>query len=166
MNEQSTCRIRDNERGGGTIILMSSRMNNNLITKASSTKPIAKDSILAKYIFASNRILWLGSIYLHKGTVDEIIELFSDIQRNVPEEDWPNVLLAGDWNVDVFCGLDADDDGKRKRFTALYNVKQDHKVQLIFKRKLQLKFLILKVILLSEVKFINLQVRTITLLTL
>lgn len=90
-------KVRTDEVGGGTLTMWKEdwmKLNR---------KPVQlnKDSQIMKCTLANNRILWLGSIYISKGTKKNILEVFVGIKDIVPEGEWCRLLIAGDWNIDI-----------------------------------------------------------------
>ena len=86
------------QEGGGTMAIYKDR---NLISNIADPIEINKDSFINKIELAGNRFMWLSSMYLCKGTKQDLIETMTNIQRNVPSAEWPFLLLAGDWNIDI-----------------------------------------------------------------
>jgi len=86
------------QEGGGTMAIYKDR---NLISNIADPIEINKDSFINKIELAANRFIWLSSVYLCKGTKQDLIETMTNIQRNVPSAEWPFLLLAGDWNIDI-----------------------------------------------------------------
>ena len=85
------------EDGGGTMIMW----NNDALTPDERVFDINQDSFLTKFIIASNRYIWLSSIYINRGTIKNFMDTMASIQLIVPESEWPYLMLCGDWNLDI-----------------------------------------------------------------
>ncbi len=46
-------------------------------------------------------VIWLGNIYLNRGLAKQVQKLFSIIQNEVPNHEKQNLILVGDFNVDL-----------------------------------------------------------------
>jgi len=86
-----------NDKYGGTLTMW----EDGLLSPVGKSIQVNQDSTLTKAVLAGNRILWIGSIYIHKGTTKDILNTFSEIKKYVPQSEWRRLLLAGDWNVDI-----------------------------------------------------------------
>ena len=96
--EDRVCKYRNaNEQGGGTMIAWNIKSRMEIIRKYD----VNVDSFVAKFTIASNRYIWLASIYLNRGTKEMFMDTISQIQDFVPEKEWPFLLLCGDWNIDM-----------------------------------------------------------------
>jgi hypothetical protein len=91
---------RDQGRGGGTLLAW----KKGLCSVTRLPIKVNDDTQLVKVSLAGNRSLWLGSVYVSKGTKKEIMEIFGAVKESVPDCDWKNLMLLGDWNVDVSDG--------------------------------------------------------------
>ena len=58
------------------------------------------------HINSSNCYLGLGNIYLRKGNINEIQNLFGEVQANIPLNELSQIILIGDFNVNL---LDKND---------------------------------------------------------
>ncbi len=95
--------IKKREDGyGGTF----SSWPSDLISQTSSPVPISEDSVITKLTLAGNRSIWFSSIYIKKRSKKAILEIFSVIKEKVPQGDWSQLILAGDWNINVSDNLD------------------------------------------------------------
>jgi hypothetical protein len=88
---------RQDAQGGGTMTFW--KMD--ALKQIGKALPINQDSVIAKYTIADNRIIWLSSIYINKGTKKAFMETISKVQEHVPEYEWPYILLCGDWNINI-----------------------------------------------------------------
>jgi len=82
--------------GGGSMTVWNSE-----IISIGDSFSINQDSFISKYIIASNRFIWMSSIYINKGTKKNFLDTMASIQEVVPEEEWPLLVLSGDWNIDI-----------------------------------------------------------------
>lgn len=89
-----TKRERD-AKGGGTITLSNLEITH--ITRYN----INKDCEIARIIIDGVFILWIGNIYLNKGLPKQIQKLFSIINENIPENERQNIILLGDFNINL-----------------------------------------------------------------
>jgi len=85
---------------GGTIV--SSKLPT--LIQCSTPIKLNDDTVITKFALASNRIVWLSSVYINKGTRKNVLDTMAEIQKNIPETDWPYIILAGDWNVNLKDG--------------------------------------------------------------
>ncbi len=92
-----------NDGYGGTL----SSWSTGLVSQSFEPIPISEDSAVTKLTIAGNRSVWFSSIYLKKRSKKAILEVFSILKQKVPQEDWNQLLLAGDWNINI-----ADDSDK------------------------------------------------------
>lgn len=60
-----------------------------------------EDCHLSKHILHGNKILNLCSLYIPKASKKAIIEIFNNLQRQIPETEYPFLLIMGDWNVNI-----------------------------------------------------------------
>jgi len=86
-----------NKEGGGTLV----NWTHDALNQISTPYPINEDSVITKFTIANNRIIWICSLYLSKGTKTNFLEAMSNIQKIVPDYEWPNLLICGDWNIDI-----------------------------------------------------------------
>ena len=61
-------------------------------------------------------VLWFGTIYLNKGLPKQITKESSIIQESIPENGMQNLILFGDFNVNI-----NDKSAKLTLMTNLYN---------------------------------------------
>jgi len=64
-------------------------------------KPINMDSVIAKFIVAGNKYIWLSSTYINRGSKKNFLDVMANVKELVPEVEWPYILLCGDWNIDA-----------------------------------------------------------------
>jgi len=82
---------------GGTLIAS----QQDLLKPISEPIAINEDSEIRKYSIASNRIIWLSSIYINKKSKKNLLNTFAAIQNHIPDNEWPFLILGGDWNVNL-----------------------------------------------------------------
>jgi endonuclease/exonuclease/phosphatase family metal-dependent hydrolase len=87
---------RTTKRGGGTATLL----NNFPDHKITEIHSINKDTNLIKVII-NNNYLWIANVYLSKGKISKLQKLFGKLQNFVPLGEMSQVLLIGDFNVDI-----------------------------------------------------------------
>ncbi len=92
---ESSVLSRNGERGGGSLILLKRNL------KIHSTFAVNKDTSLSRIVLNSNKILWLGNIYLNKGKINQIQKLFKTLKSIIPPHEWNRVVLIGDFNVNL-----------------------------------------------------------------
>ncbi len=83
------------EKGGGTLTLSELRIT------SSKEFHVNKDSSLYRFILDGVFILWLGNIYLNRGMPKQVQKLFSVIQKEVPDNEMKNLILIGDFNINL-----------------------------------------------------------------
>jgi len=59
------------------------------------------DSKLYRLICHGNKILWVANIYLSKGLTSQLSHVFNEMIKNVPSEEYPLIVMGGDWNINV-----------------------------------------------------------------
>ncbi len=89
-------KLRENAYGGGTSIIFK-----NPTFKLHKTVSINEDCELHRYLMDRDKILWLGSIYLSKGSPNQIKTLFQKIYKEIPPSEWKFIILAGDFNINL-----------------------------------------------------------------
>jgi len=82
---------------GGT--LLASKLPN--LNPTSNSIKLNDDTVITKFVLAGNRFLWLSSLYINHGTKKNVLNTMAELQRHIPESDWPYIILAGDWNVNL-----------------------------------------------------------------
>ena len=60
-----------------------------LLVQASVEKPINMDSVIAKFIVAGNRYIWLSSTYINRGSKKNFLDVMANVKELVPEVEWP-----------------------------------------------------------------------------
>ncbi len=94
------CKERDQSvRGGGTLSL------SNLPISSKKVIHVNKDSNLVRLVIDNIIPIWLCNIYLNKGSTKQIQKLFKTIQTEIPERERANLVIVGDFNVNI-----SDDD--------------------------------------------------------
>jgi len=73
-----------------------------MLQQCSETFHLNNDCDLVKYTLAGNRFLWVSSIYINRKSKRDLLDLMAEVQRIVPESDWPYLLLGGDWNISLY----------------------------------------------------------------
>jgi len=87
---------RENQRGGGTATIYNGQMNFKLINKFE----INKDTNALK-LKIQNSCIWLINLYLNKGTSSKLQKLSGKIRSNIPQNEWANIIIIGDFNIDL-----------------------------------------------------------------
>lgn len=82
---------------GGTMLLN----RNNRLKPISNPSQINDDSSLLKMNVAGDRNIWISSIYLNKKLKKNLLNTLSEAQKVVPSQEWPYVILGGDWNINI-----------------------------------------------------------------
>ena len=82
-------------KGGGTITLSDLKITHK------QEVDINKDCNLTRIVIDGVFVLWIGNIYLNRGLPKQINKLFSVIQENIPEHEVQNLILIGDFNVNI-----------------------------------------------------------------
>jgi hypothetical protein len=82
-------------KGGGTMTL------SDLNFTSCQAYPVNKDTNLQRAILDGVFVFWIGNIYLNKGLPSQIQKLFSVIQNHVPDNERQNLLLIGDFNINL-----------------------------------------------------------------
>lgn len=94
-------KIRKNQRGGGTGIIV----NDLLTIKKSVESSLSKDSSLIK--LAINGVyIWVGNIYFPIWTHETATRLFGKLRSTIPPNEWANVIITGDFNLNVLNNED------------------------------------------------------------
>ena len=87
---------REYQRGGGTATLNNGQMVLTIVNRFE----INKDSNALK-LRVQNSYIWLINLYLNKGTCSKLQKLFGKIRRNIPQNEWNNIIIIGDFNIDL-----------------------------------------------------------------
>jgi len=83
------------KRGGGTMTLS----NLNITHKIEEN--INKDCNLTRIVIDGVFVIWIGNIYLNRGLPKQINKLFSIIQTKIPTHEQQNIILLGDFNINI-----------------------------------------------------------------
>jgi len=83
--------------GGGTLIVW----REGLLTPIGEEVKINDDSFIKKFSIVGNRIIWISSIYLNRGNKTTFMDTITKIQHAVPKNEWPYMILCGDWNINL-----------------------------------------------------------------
>ena len=83
------------ERGGGTLTL------SDLKISSKNEYSLNKDSNLLRLVLDGVFVIWLGNVYLNKGLSKQVQKLFSQIQTIIPEHERKNLILIGDFNINL-----------------------------------------------------------------
>ena len=62
---------------------------------------VNQDSQIIKMNVGGDRNIWISSTYIHKRNKKLLLEYLGEVSKVVPEDEWPYVVLGGDWNVDL-----------------------------------------------------------------
>jgi len=89
-------KTREDERGGGTATLCDAETKLEMMDKFE----VNKDSNAFK-LRLRNVYIWLVNIYLSKGNCSKIQKLFGKLRKNIPQNEWSNLIVIGDFNVDL-----------------------------------------------------------------
>jgi len=84
-------------RGGDTLISLESDY-----LRAVRRIAVNQDMQLVKVIAHSERYIWFKPIYLPRGSRKEVQALFQKIQEILHPIEIKNLLMIGDWNIDMF----------------------------------------------------------------
>ena len=84
------------KRGGGTASICVSPIQIQVLKK----HPINKDTSALK-VRVHNHFMWLINIYNYRGTNSKIQRLFGKIRKFIPMNEWKNICIIGDFNVDL-----------------------------------------------------------------
>ena len=82
-------------RGGGTLTLSDLRITNKQVHF------INKDSSILRIVLDGVFVIWFGNIYLNRGTTKQIQKMFSVIQKVIPANEICNLILVGDFNINI-----------------------------------------------------------------
>ena len=88
--------IRKTKQGGGTATLRNDKIINKVLNKVE----ISKDSNAIK-LKVQNSYLWLINLYLPQGKCSKFQKLFGRIRKSIPQNEWQNVIIIGDFNIDL-----------------------------------------------------------------
>ena len=94
--KNSIIQERTNQKGGGTATIM----NNFPAYTIKKKIRINKDTNLLRINFCNNYI-WLANVYLYKGSISKLQKLFGIIQKHIPSNEVSQLLLIGDFNIDL-----------------------------------------------------------------
>ena len=83
------------KKDGGTMTL-----SNLKITHCQEIS-INKDCNLTRIVIDGVFVLWIGNIYLNRGIASQVNKLFSVIQESIPEHEIQNLILIGDFNINI-----------------------------------------------------------------
>ena len=87
---------RETQRGGGTATLYNGQLDFKIVNKFE----INKDTNALK-LKIQNSCIWLINLYLNKGTSSKLQKLFGKIRSNIPHNEWANIIIIGDFNIDL-----------------------------------------------------------------
>lgn len=87
---------RKEQRGGGTAIIVKDFPEYRIKERYN----INKDCNLLKISFLNNYI-WMINVYLNKGQISKIQKLFGKIQKYIPYCEMSQLIIIGDFNVDI-----------------------------------------------------------------
>ncbi len=62
---------------------------------------VNKDFNIYRMLIGRDKIIWLASVYLSKGTTNQLKLLFKKIYEQIPANEWKYLLLAGDYNFNL-----------------------------------------------------------------
>ena len=88
--------IRKIKQGGGTATLSNDRNIHKVVNKFE----ISKDSNAIK-IRVQNSYLWIINLYVPQGKCSKYQKLFGKIRKNIPQNEWQNTIIIGDFNIDL-----------------------------------------------------------------
>jgi len=80
---------------GGTLTI------GNLLITSKKEYEINKDCTLIRLIIDNVFVLWFGNIYMNRGTPKQLSKLFSKLQNYVSSHEMQNLILIGDFNIDL-----------------------------------------------------------------
>ena len=85
----------ENSKGGGSITI------SDLNITSKTEFHVNKDSNLIRIVLDGVFVIWFGNIYLNRGLSSQIQKLFSVIQTTIPDHERQNLILAGDFNINL-----------------------------------------------------------------
>ncbi len=88
--------VRTESRGGGTATLVREEISAQVIT----TERINKDTKLIKARI-DNSYMWICNLYWPNWSMNKAQKLFGKIRKFIPENEWNNILILGDFNLDA-----------------------------------------------------------------
>jgi len=88
--------LRTNQIGGGTSTFESQHKSIQILQRIT----VNKDTNLLKLCMNGN-ILWFSNVYLHDSEPKRVQKLFAKIQKFVPDNELSQILLIGDFNIDI-----------------------------------------------------------------
>lgn len=88
-------RERMESNGGGSLTL------SNLNITHKEEYEINEDSSLLRIVIDGVFVIWIGNVYFNRGSKGQIKNLFAVIQKSVPDHERRNMILAGDFNIDL-----------------------------------------------------------------
>ena len=83
------------KKGGGTMTI------NNINITHQKEESVNKDCNLTRIVIDGVFVIWIGNIYLNKGLPKQIQKLFSIIQNKIPTNELQNLILIGDFNINI-----------------------------------------------------------------
>jgi len=86
---------RNDQRGGGTMIIGSKNVH--FLKKI----PANEDSMAVKLQIDTQKSFWIILVYLNKGGVRQLQNLFNFVLQTIPTEELDRTILIGDWNIDI-----------------------------------------------------------------
>lgn len=81
--------------GGGTMTLSRLTITHKL------TYPINQDTVMHRLVIDNVFVIWLCNVYLNRGQTSQLQRIFSVILNSVPDSEISNILLIGDYNIDL-----------------------------------------------------------------
>jgi len=92
--------LRDENQAGGSLLWLKK-----LNYQINRTIYINSDFSLHRVLVDRDKYIWIGSLYLAQGSVNQIKELFRKVYLCVPSYEWKFIVLAGDFNINLQKGL-------------------------------------------------------------
>ena len=83
-------------QGGGTLVWIKG-----FPFKVHRCINVNQDTKLLRILLGRDKFIWISSVYLSKGTPQQVKALFNKIYLEIPPNEWKYLLLPGDYNVNL-----------------------------------------------------------------
>ena len=85
------------DKYGGTMMLI----NDERLSNIANPQQINEDSEIAKVSVGGDRNIWIASLYIPKRNRKLLLDTLAEIQKIVPQSEWPYLIIGGDWNINI-----------------------------------------------------------------
>ena len=90
------------DKHGGTMLMINDERLKNL----RNPHQINGDSEITKISVGGDRNIWITSLYIPKRNRKLLLDTLAEVQKTVPQSEWPYLILGGDWNINISDDMD------------------------------------------------------------